>query len=643
MILEIQSVGQIKVSIQRSLLIYLLQDFLFIPKDKKSKTGLDLLQDYYHGMYKKDLGEVCSEFKNGKGRSQLMRKLLPRRLINKRYPKETEVQGGLSGLERILQEANRREEEYKRQLEYKRMTVRSEGSSEVYENFIRKNKGKQFKLRFVRKAWHIMYFREIYKDNLKAAANEHHKSLHITREEYNDFCRYLFAMDTVADYKGYLRELLNKKNFFENSGFKRLFEEGSSLNDYYNKTKTIFEKWIGAQEKNIPDDKYDKPDKYQGIFHKDLSKRILYINLSHFIEFLKEGGRLQIEEGIDDRKRIELPALKNTKYLILDYYCNEWDKDNRKISKRLMTARLEDCLMYEIAFRYLEKEEKLELELEEEKSSSLKVWTIFNSTQKFAIRNNKGGSVLFYIEVPFKQIERYVGIVKHNKEKSKKYSAFLYDLPSYLDAISQREKKNEEMQSIIDRYNTDKVITFDGLLKIQNNLVTESGKFLLLYMELEKYFVYDKRLKQKDHKNYIGYKDIIGLSDLVKGEERNTACHFGIPKTASKTEASNNVPHEDHPKADLYSEKLDKIEKRFILKYVKEYPDYRSIDFAEKGVIDKLLNVHHNDFFRREKGKNKSQRECAEDKYFEKVIKNIRRKKNKEMISHISIEKNNTK
>ena len=52
-----------------------------------------------------------------------------------------------------------------------------------------------------------MYFREIYKTQLENAG-KHHKQFHITREEFNDFSKFLFAFD-LKHYKENLKELLD--------------------------------------------------------------------------------------------------------------------------------------------------------------------------------------------------------------------------------------------------------------------------------------------------------------------------------------------------------------------------------------------------------------------------------------------------
>ncbi len=545
------------VSIQRPLLVYLLQDALFAPEANKI-GGDTLLKHYFVGAYKADLQAMHSAFKaKAEYETTLaqMRKLLPRRAVKKQLSDKPMMQT-LDAYRKILEQSQEREERYGKLLEYKKKT-----SPEAYENFIRNNKGKQFKLQFVRKAWHIMYFRNIYKV-AAPTQKDHHKSLHITRDEFNDFCRYMFAMDTVSDYKACLRNLLESKNFFTNKEFKTLFESGKSLDDYYQKTKKEFADWIARQTKQPVDTQKYQLDGYKNLF----SNHILYINLSHFLEFLKKKNRLLLHEG----KGIELPALANREYLIADYYYNiactkDTDKAQRKVLNTLKPYRLEDCLLYEIAIRYFTSNG---VDSSNVKNSVRKILT---AEYKFSVKD-KNNNHLYSIQVPFKQIERYVGIDNYYKEKEKSgHQNFLCELPKYLGYACNKKS----LKTVFANYKRDNTIMLDDLHKIQTDIVTESGKFLSVYMELEKYFVIKNKLTIKKG-NRITFDEINSLSSFLKAEERNTACHFGVPN-------------------ELYERKLKRVEKQFVEQYISATcAGYNGIGKYERAVTDKLLESLHN-------------------------------------------------
>ncbi len=599
------------VSIQRPLLVYLLQDALFAPEANRI-GGDTLLKHYFVGAYEADLQVMKSAFddkKRDKTTLAQMRKLLPRRAVKKQLSDKPMMQT-LDAYRKILEQAQEREERYGKLLEYKKKT-----SPEAYENFIRNNKGKQFKLQFVRKAWHIMYFRNIYKV-AAPTQKDHHKSLHITRDEFNDFCRYMFAMDTVSDYKECLRNLLESKNFFTNKEFKTLFESGKSLEDYYKKTKKEFTKWIDNQQQQPIDDRKFQLDGYKNFS----GNHILYINLSHFLEFLKKKNRLLLHEG----KGIELPALANKEYLIADYYYNiactkDTDKAQRKVLNTLKPYRLEDCLLYEIAIRYFTANG---VDGSNVKNSVRKILT---DRYEFSVKD-KNNNHLYSIQVPFKQIERYVGINNYYKEKEKRgHQNFLVELPGYISLLEKKYKRLDDQKSslsnsknrpvkkkklskqeeAIRQYTTNKIITLEDLHQIQAEIVTESGKFLSVYMELEKYFVAKNELTIKEN-NRITFSEITPLSSFLKAQERNTACHFGVPK-------------------ELYERKLKRVEKQFVEQYISATcAGYNGIGKHERAVTDKLLKSLHNSFFNHREKDATKRKEEAEEQYFEKVVKKNR-------------------
>lgn len=580
-----------RISLQRSLIVYLLQDYLF--NKEKTRSGKELFIRYFHGYYKEDFNSIISTInENGEKDFSLISKLLPSRAIQQKFS-EIKRQTSLEAFRKILNKAKEDELRYKKQLENKQKT-----SKEAYDNFIKKNKGKQFKLNFIRKAWQLMFFKDIYKKYAPTKA-DHHKSLHITRDEYNDFCRYMFAMDTVPYYKELLRGMLSEKGFFENDTFKSLFDGGKTLEWYYEKTKGIFEKWIEELERRDTEDIQDREryslEKYHNLYYTedDVEDKIFYINLSHFISYLRKESRLmtEVKEG---KEKIILPAVtQNKDKLIVDYY-KEFSNDRsiRKICKELMKSHFEDCLLYEIALRYLGKEQEIT------ENIRINVKEILNQNTSFPI-NDKNGNFIYNIEVPFNQIEKYVGLVTHKAKVEKKNDSFLSDIPTYL-GYNHNDKNIKEIR---EKIRTSKKISLEDFNKIQRHVVTESGKFLEVYMDLEKYFIVKHEIK-KTKENNIKYKDIKELNCYVSKDERDTACHFGIPKSKA------------------YNNLIKDIETKFIKQEVRGrgYKSYDEVDSDKKEVLYDLLNTIHNELysFRVKDGKERTKR--AKEDYFRKVI-----------------------
>ncbi|WP_315085235.1 hypothetical protein [Bacteroides heparinolyticus] len=611
-------ISETEVSIQRSLLVYLLQDCLFPPEGPNKTSGESLFQEYYKG-YKDRLETACQAFEN-KSVEQLtsIKKLLPRRAVKRQFSDEPMRQPTYA-LYKILEEARRQEERYEQLLAYKRATARSIQSSEVYDHFIHKNKGKQFKLRFIRKAWNLMYFKDIYKNSL-STCGQHHKSFHITRDEYNDFCRYLFAMDTVPDYKSRLRMLLDQKSFFADKAFERLFNEGHSLDEYYRKTKVLFKEWADKQQSvAVPEEKYRLKN------YKNFSeKAILYINLSDFIAFLIEKKRLQTNA----EHKLCLPALRNIEHLIPGFYSVEDDNTSRSMCKKLMANRLEDCLLYEMAICYLQKEK----EIKQPDRRGVDVILNTNQVLPIEIKPDEGKTKsdkeeikkeVYYIEMPFNHIEKYVGIVslKIEKEKNGHHRSFLSDLPGYIKMVNDKlvneknrpngrgSKELERISRIYQNYlERGNKILLEEYNSIQRHIVTEAGKFISLYMELEKYFIYYSIYNNKmqlliieGKRNRITFEEIPKLDKLVEKEQRNTAFHFGIPK------------------GKLYTQIMRDIEYKFIERIVKlmNCKDYRSIPDEERAVLHKLYEIQR-------KGGNPKEHAEKENKYFDRILQEIR-------------------
>lgn len=591
-----ESVGETILSLQRELVVYLLQDALYA--EKPQNAGIILFKKYYADFYKSSFNNIITtlrtEEKITTSQKTDFRKLVPRRLLKHYHPSaskvsEQEDDNGLHSLREILTKTQRQEKRYQDLVDYKYETAQSNGY-EVYENFIQKNKGKQFKLMFIRKAWHIMYFKDIY---TKYASEGHHKRLHITRDEFNDFCRYMFAFDVVPQYKFLLYDLLNSKHFFENKTFETLFGNGKSLEDFYIKTKENFSKWIDQADAQA-----HNPDKYRLDNYKTLlSADILYINLSHFIQYLKTENKLaQNAQG-----HYIYRALENDARLIQPYYYKhaiEKDeyrvKSQAKLFNKLRTARLEDCLLYETAIKYLKKDARTSQALKND------VLKILNQPLVFDVKD-KHGKELYKLQIPFKQVEKYVGMIKHKESKEQSHTSFMAEIPQYIE----KAKEEKEIIPVWNNYRRNGMLTLDDVAKVQAHIVSQAEKFTQLTMEMEKYFVYQDKITMTKT-THVEYDEIPSLAVYFDKDVRNNAYHFGIPD-------------------ETYVSKLKKIEEAFIKNRLNKdaLKGYNDIPAPEKQIMNIFLETINHSLFNQSERDKKKRIESAQLTYYEKIIRKV--------------------
>lgn len=591
-------------SIQRPLMIYLLQDALNKTENNSSGT---LIQRYYD-YYKQDFEKVKITFDNLKENSEniekevitSLKKLLPKRAVNK-IVKGQKISKSVVAYGRLLEKAREEEKKYNDRIEEKHSI-----SDEAYIYYIRKNKGKQFKLQFIRKAWKIMYFREIYKSRVKEdKQGKHHKHYHITRDEYNDFCRYMFGMDMVPEYKEELERLLNAKGFLKDSKLIKIFNNSNNLDDFYKKTAHELNNWLiklikkkYENEEEEDNSMYDL-NRYRYIQtpKEDIKPIPLYVNLSHFRDFLKnkeeEWKSTKVKGGID------FSALSNEIYLINSFYNIEEKNDRPKMYNKLNKAKLEDCLLYEVAIKYFE-----ESGLGRNKKNKIKenVNSILTTTYTISINENDKNNA-YNLKVPFNSLEKYVGIGAYDKRK-KEENRFIPNIPKYLSFIKrikedEREKDSENNVEIV-RKDTEQYLAvyeelktyFDNIeknstpslyinevIKIQRHLMLEVSKYISVFLELERYYIDKDRIVITEG-NRINLKEIVGLKEVIKNnDDRNRAFHFNFPKEK------------------VYVDKLIDIETSLlkILSKLKEVKNFNEISYKEKEIYKRLLeNAYSN-------------------------------------------------
>ncbi|SHK70787.1 hypothetical protein SAMN04488028_107205 [Reichenbachiella agariperforans] len=568
------------VSVQRNLMLYLLEDALY--SEKRENAGKGLISGYFvhHQKELKDQLDILEkETEISREQKREFKKLLPKRLLHRYSPAQINDTTEWNPMEVILEEAKAQEQRYQLLLE-KAILHQTE------EDFLKRNKGKQFKLRFVRKAWHLMYLKELYMN--KVAEHGHHKSFHITKEEFNDFCRWMFAFDEVPKYKEYLCDYFSQKGFFNNAEFKDLIESSTSLNDLYEKTKQRFEGWSKDLTKQSDENKYLLAN-YESMLKDDM----LYVNISHFISYLESKGKI----NRNAHGHIAYKALNNVPHLIEEYYYKdrlapEEYKSHGKLYNKLKTVKLEDALLYEMAMHYLSLEPALVPKVK------TKVKDILSSNIAFDIKD-AAGHHLYHLLIPFHKIDSFVALINHQsqQEKDPDKTSFLAKIQPYLEKV----KNSKDLKAVYHYYkDTPHTLRYEDLNMIHSHIVSQSVQFTKVALKLEEYFIAKKSITLQIARQ-ISYSEIADLSNYFTDEVRNTAFHFDVPETA-------------------YSMILQGIESEFLDREIKpQKPKSLSeLSTQQVSVCTAFLETLHNNLFDRKDDK-KERLSKARERYFEQI------------------------
>lgn len=581
--------AEFTVVVQRAAMVYLLCHAL--QQTKVEGTGKSMLYGYYMEQRKEQQQgvELLQEAQNILPEKKTeLKKLLPKRLLHHYSPAVASGERKESTLSMLLTDAVRREERYQRLLQEATDCNRRE-------EFVKRNKGKQHKLQFVRKAWNLMYLRDAYRQQVETSG-EHHKRYHITKEEYNDFCRYMFAFDEVPQYKPLLRDMLDQKGFLDNDELRTMVDGASSLTDLFEMAQERYSRWLQDNDavQNRTDrytlEGYNNPQENR----KMIGGELLYINLSHFIAFLTR--KRFVKRG--DNGALTFDTLANVEHLIPAYYYKErLEQAERKTCKKLFnqlnTARLEDTLLYEIAMQYLHADQVIH------QQARTSVETMLTQDVVFDIAD-KQGSLLYQLEVPFKKLDSYAELLYHKMDQEddprSKGTSFLANIVGYIQKVKY-EKNIKDIMIIADHLQRKK-LTLDDLHKVDQHIIRSSVTFTYLHMALEEYFIFTNRHEIKKD-NRIDFSEIEGMKEYYKPIVRNKAFHFGIP-------------------SESYSLLTDRIEAKFIEKEVKpkNAESYQLLPRLTKGVCDVLIKVNHNDYFSPKERDSKKRRAEAEQRFF---------------------------
>ena len=558
------------VTLQRDLIVYLLQHaFDNLNSDNTNKSvegkGFALLEAYYR-YHQAEFNQKLPAIQYITNEQKAdYKKLFPKRLLQQASPDVFEANRNVNYLHDILQKAEAAEQRYNER--YKRAVDKIQ--------FERNNKGKQFKLSFIRSAWNLMYFKPIY-DKRVELENAHHKRFHITRDEFNDFSRLMFGLDTNPVYcKDELGKLFESKRFFDNKEFESLFKSAESFARLYDKTKEKYKTWKDGQTL-IPKgtftlESYIKQDKPKE--EPMLGGKMFYINTSHFAGFLKDRCNWpKSETGVPRFMLME----QNAPYLIEELYANTPQNKSRNSRKAYYETKREDCLLYEIALYYLKQEflkhdETREQDLTQILGQKATVNKVLARDFMYRIKDK------YTINVPLNNLDSFLESVARKEEDELLYnnSSFMANIYTYLNIIWNEIPENERNGTVKNTTHKDlfpicfrffnknekkTLLTYNEYLLINKSLLRSSNLLTQVAIKLEKHSLYNEKntllkTSEKTGCAFIEPEDAIDNMDKYfgkgHGSMRNKAAHFGVPTLNS------------------YQKQLDVIATEFANRYLK--------------------------------------------------------------------------
>jgi hypothetical protein len=553
-------------AIQRDLMIYFLEDALY--SENVKNCGFKIFE-YFQELdrEKDDAVELLQQRETiDKEEKNRFKRILPRHLLNNYLAAEQNDNNiTVNSLQDILDQVEKQEKRYGNLMGKaiyldKRQTVHSiktdiEKSREAL--FYDSNKGKNFKLTFIRKSCHLMYFKNIYNEKSKLAG--HHKSFHITRDEYNNFCKWMYTFDAVPCYKQQLIGLFTSKGFFENEEFRKIIEDSDNLNEIYEKVKQKYREWLVTNKGAAKKRKYNLES-----YDELLNKGVRYINVGHFRQFLARQDALQYR------------SLENTVHLIQEYYIEKPDdKTQTKLWNNLQKTRHEDCLLYKIALRYFEDNKTITQNI---KTCGVDEFlhSVLEFRQEYKIN---GQRTTYTVCIPIEDADKWIELQKFSETKN-----LLQRLPFYLN----RNQNTKELRHIAKKFDSyEKEITLSDLSRVNNHIIISQTKFTCCIMALEEFYIYknssEKYYKylQSDEKNAIQWleiKHIPVLNSYPGITNLNTALHFDLPMDKS------------------YLDMFSAIEKRFAKEIDKRWT-VATLPRIYKNVLTVFLDKVRTDIF----------------------------------------------
>lgn len=465
------------ICLQRKLLIYFLQIAL---ENNSENGGCIILEDYFTNYYEKSLNKYIQEIENNEFKESNYSeyiKLLPKRYV--KTHRDGKIVRNNKSLESLLTQTEKDNKEYQELYE------RAKKDNREIE-FTNKNKGKQYKLRFINKACKILFFKELYLKKV-SESQSHHKGFNITKEEYNNYSKAIFLFEGNDNYKEYLRHLFKSKSYFTNKKFEKIFDKSNSLEDLYGKIKQAFKSWLDNDTKDL-----QAKDKYEitGYSYLSLNKEeinILYINLSHFINYLKDKDLIKVVNG-----KIVYDVLKNKDVLIDEYYTYKIRSKSgssyfiKKIQTNLNANYLEDCILFEISKYYLERDSITDgVEFKS-------IRNLFDMNIGFEVYGPDASDFKYTLESSFSRIELLASLkaMYENDRERWNNNSLLANIPTYIKTIIKYEPGNKDISTMNKKLKESNILEIDDIYKIRSYNYVDSMKFTRIWLLLERLYLY---------------------------------------------------------------------------------------------------------------------------------------------------------
>lgn len=497
-------------------------------------------------------------------------KILPKRLLNNYMNNENKVGKNDDMLKTLLKDTQSKEERYEALLKLAKQSGEEE-------QFLERNKGKNFKLRFISRALNLMFFRAKYKEQ-NPNLDDHHKRFHITRDEFNDFSRYIHA---IEHHKDKLIALLSEKTFLPDQTLRQLIEQSQDSESLYNNTKKCYVQWLEANDKKgWKEGNYRKENYINKKNVNLLTDGLFMINISHFKAYLKNT---QYANALDFKQ----DALQK---LIPEYYIKP-DKNTpsiKKLANALSYDRYMDSLLFQIAEYYYNKGSKVALS-----KASGTVENILSLTLR-----QKVGTIQHYdLWLPFKNIERHLEVEKYDNEMFyDKLYTYINNLKINIKKGNQKKPKGKSINETLKKnLLNDGYVSFDNIPDIINNVITDALSYSTLCMQLEEFLIWKHKTTLQIGENRIVIAEIKDFDTIIRSRTyRNNAFHFNLPVRANKDNKTKSITlhYED------YKDGISIMERNFIQINNLSCTDVVHLPNMYKSFYNTVINTKYSTLFK---------------------------------------------
>lgn len=484
------------ITIQKDLMVYFMEDAL--NSENCKGKGEILLKEYSRTLIE-ERNNILDSMKVQTINTPYKTKILPRRLVKKyNYPtSEKSMQNFYKNLKLKL------EADEKKYILKKKIAI----EKGVEEEFLRNDKGKSYKFRFIFRAWQIMYFKPKY---LEIKGENHHKHYNITKNEFHDLARWMYAFD--GNNKINILELARMKGFESHDKIIKLINEAQTFDQLFDKTKNVYNSFLFNLEVKPSLAKYAlKHYEEMEIF----TKGNINININHFREYLKNSnGNISFNTSVDLAKSV----LIESNYISFDdmQFIKTFKNENKcktspelKLIEKLRRIKLQDAQLYRIAKHYLLNEDKIK------HLDQVNVKDLLNA--EFNIEICSGQDII----VPFRLINKYEEIRQSSESLEIGYrgSSILLNFNTFYNKF-----KNEPSLNSINIA----MLGLSDVSKLVNVMVLKQAKFTDIILALEEFYIWKGKVTVD--KFNIPIRKIGGLSIYFNEEYklRNKPFHFNF-------------------------------------------------------------------------------------------------------------------